>query len=81
MRCKIQCCVTRQRAIVCKAIFRTFQNFIVENEKLCKPDNVHICDGSIEENKKLLDEMQKDGEIKKLTKYENWSVEVFCIFV
>uniref|UniRef100_H2YVR9 phosphoenolpyruvate carboxykinase (GTP) n=1 Tax=Ciona savignyi TaxID=51511 RepID=H2YVR9_CIOSA len=46
-------------------------NFIVEKEKICLPDQIHICDGSETENKELLKQMQKDGEIKPLPKYDN----------
>ncbi|NWI52124.1 PCKGC protein, partial [Calyptomena viridis] len=47
------------------------RNFIETNAKLCQPENIHICDGSEEENKKLLDIMVEQGMIKKLSKYEN----------
>ena len=49
-----------------------FQNFIAESEAWCKPDNIHICDGSDAENAMLLEEMQRHGEIKPLPKYKNW---------
>ncbi|XP_013404045.1 phosphoenolpyruvate carboxykinase, cytosolic [GTP]-like [Lingula anatina] len=45
--------------------------YITEKSKICQPSNIHICDGSEEENKKLLDILQKDGMIKPLKKYEN----------
>ncbi|NWR48846.1 PCKGC protein, partial [Regulus satrapa] len=47
------------------------RNFIETNAKLCQPECIHICDGSEEENKKLLDIMVEQGMIKKLNKYEN----------
>ncbi|XP_027553022.1 phosphoenolpyruvate carboxykinase, cytosolic [GTP] isoform X1 [Neopelma chrysocephalum] len=47
------------------------RNFIETNAKLCQPENIHICDGSEEENKKILDIMVEQGMIKKLSKYEN----------
>ncbi|XP_027501697.1 phosphoenolpyruvate carboxykinase, cytosolic [GTP] isoform X1 [Corapipo altera] len=47
------------------------RDFIETNAKLCQPENIHICDGSEEENKKILDIMVKQGMIKKLSKYEN----------
>ncbi|NXI29671.1 PCKGC protein, partial [Sterrhoptilus dennistouni] len=47
------------------------RDFIETNAKLCQPDCIHICDGSEEENKKLLDIMVEQGMIKKLNKYEN----------
>jgi len=51
-----------------------FQNFIAESDAWCKPDSIHICDGSEAENNMLLQKMEKDGEIKRLTKYKNWYV-------
>ncbi|NWU82837.1 PCKGC protein, partial [Onychorhynchus coronatus] len=47
------------------------RNFIETNAKLCQPENIHICDGSEEENKKILDIMVEQGMVKKLNKYEN----------
>ena len=39
---------------------------------VCKPDAVHICDGSDKENQLMVSEMIKSGELKKLPKYDNW---------
>lgn len=50
------------------------RDFIESNAKLCQPESIHICDGSEEENKKILDIMVEQGMIKKLSKYENWWV-------
>ncbi|NXE96042.1 PCKGC protein, partial [Menura novaehollandiae] len=47
------------------------RDFIETNAKLCQPECIHICDGSEEENKKILDIMVEQGMIKKLSKYEN----------
>ncbi|NXF20954.1 PCKGC protein, partial [Rhodinocichla rosea] len=47
------------------------RDFIETNAKLCQPECIHICDGSEEENKKILDIMVEQGMIKKLNKYEN----------
>ncbi|NXK19554.1 PCKGC protein, partial [Arenaria interpres] len=47
------------------------RHFIESNAKLCQPESIHICDGSEEENKKILDIMVEQGMIKKLSKYEN----------
>lgn len=46
-------------------------DFIVSNARICLPDNIHICDGSEEENKKLIHQMEETGMIKSLPKYEN----------
>ncbi|NWQ82056.1 PCKGC protein, partial [Columbina picui] len=47
------------------------RDFIESNAKLCQPDSIHICNGSEEENKRILDVMAEQGMIKKLSKYEN----------
>ncbi|NWX95113.1 PCKGC protein, partial [Nothoprocta ornata] len=47
------------------------KEFIESNAKLCQPESIHICDGSEEENQKILDIMVEQGMIKKLSKYEN----------
>lgn len=43
-----------------------------EHARLCKPDTVHICDGTERENELLLYMLQKDGILRRLPKYENW---------
>ncbi len=48
------------------------KNFVEEKARVCQPKDIHVCDGSDEENKYLLDLMQKGGIIEPLTKYENW---------
>ncbi|XP_004636061.2 phosphoenolpyruvate carboxykinase, cytosolic [GTP] [Octodon degus] len=47
------------------------REFVENNVKLCQPDHIHICDGSEEENGRLLARMQEDGIIRKLKKYDN----------
>ncbi|RLV97421.1 hypothetical protein DV515_00011780 [Chloebia gouldiae] len=47
------------------------RDFIETSAKLCQPECIHICDGSEEENRKILDIMVEQGMIKKLRKYEN----------
>ncbi|NP_001079946.1 phosphoenolpyruvate carboxykinase 1 S homeolog [Xenopus laevis] len=49
----------------------TVQNYILTNAKICQPDYIHICDGSEEENKKLLHLMEETGMVTRLHKYEN----------
>jgi phosphoenolpyruvate carboxykinase (GTP) len=46
-------------------------DFIVEKALLCQPENVHICDGSEEEFKKLCNMMVNDNVIIPLQKREN----------
>ncbi len=48
------------------------QSFVQEQAKLCKPDKIHVCDGSQEENKALLERLIKDGRLETLPKYDNW---------
>uniref|UniRef100_A0A0B7A286 phosphoenolpyruvate carboxykinase (GTP) n=1 Tax=Arion vulgaris TaxID=1028688 RepID=A0A0B7A286_9EUPU len=47
------------------------RHYVEENARLCKPDNIHICDGSDKENEILMYILQRDGLIKKLPKYQN----------
>lgn len=48
------------------------REFVDTNVTLCQPDSLHICDGSDEENRTILAQLEEQGMIKKLTKYENW---------
>ncbi|XP_049789355.1 phosphoenolpyruvate carboxykinase [GTP]-like isoform X1 [Schistocerca nitens] len=45
--------------------------YLEETVSLCQPENIHICDGSERENVHLLNQMQRQGTIQKLPKYEN----------
>ncbi|XP_074646876.1 phosphoenolpyruvate carboxykinase, cytosolic [GTP]-like isoform X2 [Tubulanus polymorphus] len=47
------------------------QNYVQKNIKICEPENIYICDGTKKEEGFLLDLLQKNGQIKKLSKYEN----------
>ncbi|XP_048878886.1 phosphoenolpyruvate carboxykinase, cytosolic [GTP] [Brienomyrus brachyistius] len=47
------------------------REFIESSATLCQPSAVHICDGSEEENRCLLAELEEQKMIKKLPKYEN----------
>ena len=48
------------------------RDFVESSAKLCQPDQIHICDGSEEENQQLLSHMEEEGVIKRLKKYDNW---------
>lgn len=48
------------------------QEFVSEHVKLMRPDRVHVCDGSQEENQGMVRLLQDIGRLKKLEKYENW---------
>ncbi len=43
---------------------------------LCQPRQIRICDGSEEERQFLMNMMEQEGVVKRLPKYDNWSVFV-----
>jgi len=45
---------------------------------LCQPTVIHVCDGSDEENRSIMDLLVNDGMIEPLPKYDNWYI--FPIF-
>jgi len=47
------------------------RTFVEESAALCKPKDIHICDGSEREIRNLLNIMQQLGMIENLPKYEN----------
>ncbi|XP_033822712.1 phosphoenolpyruvate carboxykinase, cytosolic [GTP] [Periophthalmus magnuspinnatus] len=53
------------------ALSPAVREFVEVNVALCQPDCVHICDGSEEENKTLLVQLEEQGLLKKLPKYHN----------
>ena len=50
---------------------KSIQDYIEEKAKICQPDAIHICDGSIEENRAFLQVLQKNGVIQKLEQLNN----------
>lgn len=56
------------------ALSPAVKEFVDANVTLCQPDSLHICDGSDEENRSILTQLEEQGMIKKLNKYENWWV-------
>ena len=48
------------------------KRFVEENAWVCQPQKIYVCDGSDQENQALLERLQQDGRLMKLTKYENW---------
>ncbi|XP_064416447.1 phosphoenolpyruvate carboxykinase, cytosolic [GTP] isoform X2 [Latimeria chalumnae] len=50
---------------------RPVREFVVSGAQLCQPENVHICNGSEEENNRILALLEKQGMIKRLSKYDN----------
>lgn len=53
------------------ALSAAVREFVEANVSLCQPDCVHVCDGSEEENKALLLQLEEQGMLKKLPKYHN----------
>lgn len=47
------------------------QDFVADKVKLCTPDNIHICDGSKEENEALLKKLMDEGIATPLGKHDN----------
>lgn len=47
------------------------QNWVKEMASLCRPDSVHWCDGSEEENQKLIAQCVESGQFKPLKKRKN----------
>ncbi|XP_076358104.1 phosphoenolpyruvate carboxykinase, cytosolic [GTP]-like isoform X2 [Tachypleus tridentatus] len=47
------------------------REYVEQKARLCKPESIHICDGSEAENNYLLGMMHKQGIITPLRKYEN----------
>jgi len=47
------------------------KDWVKQMAELCQPDSVHWCDGSEEENNKLIEQCVKSGQFKPLKKREN----------
>ena len=48
------------------------QAFIREKQALCQAENVHICDGSEEENEFIVNQMIDSGMMKRLPLLDEW---------
>ena len=48
------------------------RKFIEDSAQLCQPDEIHVCSGSEEENKAIIDLQISKGRLIKLTKLDNW---------
>ncbi|CAG0920620.1 unnamed protein product, partial [Notodromas monacha] len=55
-----------------KQLPQNVREYVLKNINLCKPDSVYLCDGSEDENQRLVDLMVERGMLEKLPKYENW---------
>lgn len=51
---------------------KAVREFLENSAELCQPDHIHICDGSEEENARLLGQMEEEGILRRLKKYDNW---------
>ncbi|KAG8513358.1 Phosphoenolpyruvate carboxykinase, cytosolic [GTP] [Galemys pyrenaicus] len=47
------------------------REFVEHNTRICQPDHIHICDGSERENQQLLGQMEEQGAVRRLRKYDN----------
>jgi len=47
------------------------QAYILEKAELCQPDNIVVCDGSDEEQVRLINQLQAEGLVKQIPKLEN----------
>lgn len=56
------------------ALSPALREFVESSVSLCQPDSLHVCDGSDEENRTILAQLEEQGMIKRLRKYENWYV-------
>jgi len=54
-----------------KQIPQNVREYVLKNINLCKPDSVYLCDGSEEENQRMVDLMVEKGMLEKLPKYDN----------
>lgn len=59
-----------------QALSPAVRNFVESSVALCQPDSLHICDGSDEENRAILAQLEEQGMIKRLPKYDNWYVKL-----
>ncbi|CAF1096252.1 unnamed protein product, partial [Brachionus calyciflorus] len=50
---------------------KSLQDYIEEKAKICQPEAIHICDGSIEEYNALLRQLERNGQVQKLEKMNN----------
>ena len=50
----------------------SIRKFVDENAKICQPSSIYVCDGSEEENRRLIEKLEDKGRLTKLTKYDNW---------
>ncbi|CAH1268850.1 PCK1 [Branchiostoma lanceolatum] len=47
------------------------RTWVEQQARICQPDNIHICDGTLEENNIILNMLESQKVIKKLPKYDN----------
>ncbi|XP_070575805.1 phosphoenolpyruvate carboxykinase, cytosolic [GTP]-like [Ptychodera flava] len=53
------------------SLSKPVKDFVEKNAELCKPANIHICDGTPEESKNLLNLLQNEGVLRPIKKYHN----------
>ncbi|XP_051836468.1 phosphoenolpyruvate carboxykinase [GTP], mitochondrial [Antechinus flavipes] len=47
------------------------RDFVERSARLCQPEGIHICDGSETENDSILALLEREGLVRKLSKYDN----------
>lgn len=50
---------------------KAVREYVEEKATICQPDNIKICDGSEQEYKRLLSQLEKEGVIKPVQKFKN----------
>lgn len=50
----------------------SIRRYVEESARLCRPDRVHVCDGSEAESQALIDIQIAAGRLTKLSKLDNW---------
>ena len=61
------------------ALAPKIQEYVVEKASICQPSNIHIVDGSEEENEALVNLLIDEGVATKLKKHKNWWVNRFLL--
>ena len=63
------------RALSVEALSPNVRKFVEDNAKICQPKDIYVCDGTREENDRMIAELVEQGRLEKLTKYDNWLVK------
>lgn len=58
--------------VTIESLAPNIQEFIKQQVKICQPDKVYVCDGTEEERQAIMKQLEEDGRVVKLPKYDNW---------